>query len=250
MTNQRTYFRQQQIKRQSLYNHCHLAAKRALRLQMKPVLQSVLRGESIEIVVASVHEEPIEQGLLSIYTKVVPTFALLSYRNLLSEKKDFLTDFLESEWIARARYYVQTTGQQRIKKITETTKTVVRDFVEAATQRGWGSKRTATELSAYTRFLNKSRAVVIAVTELVSSSNLGSIFGAKATRKKLNKVWLAKQDSRTRHSHQVTHGQTVDIDDTFKIGIYRLNHPGDSSLGAPTKEVMRCRCVVSFQQKK
>lgn len=261
---QRAYYRQQHIKRMGLYNHCLVLAKRALRLQMRPAMEAVRRGESIDAVVHTIRIEPIEQGLLSIYSKVVPIFALMAYKQLQNQKADagewqdggyrikkgFFDSFLESQWIARARYYVNTTGAERIRKIAETTRNKVRQFLTDAIKEGWSVNRTATELSAYTQALNKSRAIVIARTELISSSNFGALQGAKATRLKLDKFWIATNDSRTRDTHRHVNGQTVDIDAPFKVGGYLMGHPGDGSLGAPAKELVLCRCAVAFRPKK
>lgn len=259
LTQQRTYYRSQQLKRQSLYNHCLVSAKHALRLQMKPVLASVRAGEGIEAAIHQIRTEPIQQGLMSIYTKVVPPFALLSYRKLLptksddgewQEKKDFLSSFLESEWVARARYYVNTVATERIRRITETTRDKVRQFLTDAVSEGWSISRTATELTSYTQALNKSRAIVVARTELISSANFGAIQGAKSTKLKLDKRWLATKDSRTRHSHQHVNGQTVDIDAPFTVNGYPMQHPGDGTLGAPASELIQCRCAITFQPKR
>lgn len=258
-TQQRTYYRTLHNRRMSLYNHCLVSAKRALRLQMRPAMEAVRRGESIDAVVHTIRIEPIEQGLLSIYSKVVPVFALMAYKQLQNQKaeetgwqkkKGFFDSFLQSQWIARARYYVNTTGAERIRKIAETTRNKVRQFLTDAIKEGWSINRTATELSAYTQALNKSRAVVIARTELISSSNFGALQGAKATRLKLDKFWIATNDSRTRDTHRHVNGQTVDIDAPFKVGGYLMGHPGDGSLGAPAKELVLCRCAVAFRPKK
>lgn len=257
LTQQRTYYRQQHIRRMSLYNHCLVAAKRALRLQMRPVLTAVRAGQSIDVAVHAIRTEPIEQGLLSIYSKVVPVFALMAYKQLQQkaddgswqEKKGFFDSLLESQWIARARYYVNTVGSERIRKIAETTRNKVRQFLTDAIKEGWSVNRTATELTSYAQALNKSRAIVVARTELISASNFGALQGAKATKLKLDKFWIATGDTRTRDTHRHVNGQTVDIDAPFKVGGYLMSHPGDGSSGAPAKELVLCRCAMGFKPK-
>ena len=63
-----------------------------------------------------------------------------------------------------------------------------------------------------------------------------------------HKVWKSAKDSRVRHSHREMHNQRVGIDEPFvspDTGA-RLMHPHDSSLGAPAREIIDCRCRVDF----
>jgi len=58
------------------------------------------------------------------------------------------------------------------------------------------------------------------------------------------KEWLATKDDRTRPSHVTANGQVRDIDDAFEVGGYKMMQPGDSTQGAPTDEIVMCRCTV------
>jgi hypothetical protein len=62
------------------------------------------------------------------------------------------------------------------------------------------------------------------------------------------KVWDSAGDSRVRHSHAEMDGQRVGIDEPFVSPVTgaRMMHPHDTSLGAPPREVVLCRCRVRY----
>lgn len=83
----------------------------------------------------------------------------------------------------------------------------------------------------------------IARTETIRAYNAGS----KALYKDWGlekKEWSAAGDARTRPSHSAANGQTVDIDDHFLVGGYKMDFPGDASNGAPASEFVNCRCSL------
>ncbi|MGR3179852.1 MAG: hypothetical protein ACUZ8E_17570 [Candidatus Anammoxibacter sp.] len=64
-----------------------------------------------------------------------------------------------------------------------------------------------------------------------------------------NKQWITVGDSKVRESHISANRQTVEINEAFIVGGAELRHPGDTSLGAPIREIIRCRCSGNFQIK-
>lgn len=61
---------------------------------------------------------------------------------------------------------------------------------------------------------------------------------------KLKKVWISTHDPRTRESHLLLNGKTIDMDKTFSNG---LLYPGE--YGGRAEEVINCRCthIVEIQ---
>jgi hypothetical protein len=91
-----------------------------------------------------------------------------------------------------------------------------------------------------------ARSEIIARTEIVSASNLGSISSARATGLTLNKVWLATRDNRTRDDHAAADMQKVGINEMFNVGGENLEFPGDP-FGSPGN-VISCRCTLFYEE--
>lgn len=62
----------------------------------------------------------------------------------------------------------------------------------------------------------------------------------------ITRVWDSAGDSRVRPTHKALDGQTVGLDEPFVSPLTgaRMMHPGDTSLNAPGREVIGCRCRV------
>lgn len=91
---------------------------------------------------------------------------------------------------------------------------------------------------------NRTRAIRVARTETISASNAGEFEGYKQCDFVIGKQWLSAHDGRTRSDHAAANGQKRKVDEPFNVGGYKLMFPGDSSLGAPAKEVVHCRCTT------
>jgi hypothetical protein len=62
----------------------------------------------------------------------------------------------------------------------------------------------------------------------------------------VTRVWDSAGDARVRSTHRELDGQTVGLNEAFISPVTgaRMMHPGDTSLGAPGREVIGCRCRV------
>lgn len=99
------------------------------------------------------------------------------------------------------------------------------------------------------------RAARIARTEIISSSNYGSMRGAQETGFLLNKEWLSAIDSRTRtipsdqFDHRAMDEVQVGMDEFFKVpkkggGFELLALPGDHS--GSVGNTVNCRCTLAY----
>ena len=61
-----------------------------------------------------------------------------------------------------------------------------------------------------------------------------------------HKQWLTMKDERVRIAHALVDGQTVGIDEYFKVGGYEMLYPMDTSRGATPDMTQNCRCVVQY----
>jgi len=80
-------------------------------------------------------------------------------------------------------------------------------------------------------------------TGVHNSARLNGYRRARSYGIRLKKQWDAVLDMRTRDSHAVLDGETVDIDEMFSNG---LMYPGDKEHGRP-EEYYNCRCTMVSQ---
>lgn len=96
--------------------------------------------------------------------------------------------------------------------------------------------------------MNRNQSLTNARTMMTGAQNAGrqeSMKRAQDMGIKVKKKWLATLDGHTRRSHRRLDGQTVDIDEPFKIGGYSIEYPGDSS--ARPEMVYNCRCTMTSE---
>ena len=90
--------------------------------------------------------------------------------------------------------------------------------------------------------MNRTSAIRNARTTVTSAENKGrfdSYIQAESDGLILQKEWIATNDKRTRHSHAILDGETIDTDKKFSNG---LMYPADPN-GIPS-EVYNCRCAM------
>lgn len=107
---------------------------------------------------------------------------------------------------------------------------------------GHGVKEVADDLQKRIETMNRESAIRTARTALTGAENAGRLDGIGKAREKgidVQKEWVATMDGRTRHSHRVVDGETVDQDKKFSNG---LRYPGDPA--GPGREVYNCRCTM------
>lgn len=233
-------------KRQSFDARAQRIFLQALNKQIAPVILAVENGRDWE---KALSLEPIQEAMVEVYTMVGVAFAREQYGSLKSHETDYTTkaDAEESVWVRFMRRFALEKAGERIKLITETTLGKVRSVLEVAAKEGLSIPNTAKLLVKEFEGINKTRATVIARTEIISSSNQGSLLGAQSTGLKLVKEWLATRDSRTRSSHAGVDGQKVDLDKPFTVGGEDLEYPGDPQGSA--KNVIQCRCTQVYEPK-
>lgn len=96
--------------------------------------------------------------------------------------------------------------------------------------------------------MNRNQSLTNARTMMTGAQNAGrqeSMKRAQDMGIKVKKKWLATLDGHTRRSHRRLDGQTVDIDEPFKIDGYSIEYPGDSS--ARPEMVYNCRCTMTTE---
>jgi len=187
-----------------------------------------------------------------LYTLVGGDFAREQYNRLKGFDPDLLTKE-EDTWYNYLRHYVKNRLWKRIEAVNQTSINtagrIINGVLEQSVTEGLGAYETATRIKKglieegikY----NQWRALRIARTEIMTASNAGSFEGAKSSGEALEKFWIATYDSRTRDTHMVIEAQNPKMmNETFQVGAYQMQHPGDPAGGA--EEVINCRCAIAY----
>jgi hypothetical protein len=159
----------------------------------------------------------------------------------------------EDTWYNYMKHYVKYRLWKRIEAVNQTSINtagrIINGVLEQSVNEGLGAYETATRIKKglieegikY----NQWRALRIARTEIMTASNAGSFEGAKATGEALQKYWIATYDQKTRDTHLVIESQNPKMmNETFSVGAWQMQHPGDPAGGA--EEIVNCRCALSY----
>lgn len=138
---------------------------------------------------------------------------------------------------------------KKVKLILDTTREEIRRRLAEGVANGEGIPDLADRLDGLVKEIIPHRTTVIARTEVIAASNLGSRAAAKQTGLPLIKEWIATADGRTRDEHEVVNGQQRALDEPYDVGGEQLMFPGDTSLGASAWNVIQCRCTEGYYKK-
>lgn len=232
--------------RDSYFPRAHKVFLSALNQQIAAAIVAVESGNDPE---AAITPQPIQAAMVEVYVLVGVAFAKEQYRGLKSHEADYGTKAAaeESVWTRFMRRWALTKAGERIKGITDTTLKQFRRIQEQAVAEGLSIPNTVKLITKEFSEINPRRATVQARTEIISSSNQGSLLGAQSTGLALNKSWLATRGARTRADHRAADGQTVGLEEPFKVGGEELQYPGDPEGSAGN--VIQCRCTQIYEPK-
>lgn len=155
-----------------------------------------------------------------------------------------------SVWDNAVQDWLVKNAATKVVQITDTTMQRIRDHLAEGVKNGESIPDLASRIDTlYLEEIIPHRSTVIARTEVINASNLGSFAAAKQTGLDLQKEWLATPDDRTRETHSIANGQVQNLDDPFYVGGDQLMWPGDISMGASADEVINCRCTLTYVSK-
>ena len=119
--------------------------------------------------------------------------------------------------------------------------------VTSSILQGRSIKGIADDLQNRISDMNRTSAVRAARTAVTGAENAGRMDSYVAAAKmgiKVRKRWIATKDSRTRHSHAMLDGKTVDYDKPFVSDLgSEMMFPGDPQ-GAKPGDLYNCRCSM------
>jgi SPP1 gp7 family putative phage head morphogenesis protein len=137
--------------------------------------------------------------------------------------------------------WLRQRAQRFATQVNETTWEQLRESLSQGIDAGEGIDELAERVKGVMQEASDVRARVIARTESVSASNAGGLEAARTSGVVKGKSWLSTLDSRTRDTHAAAHGQTVGLEDDFRVGDASGPAPGQMGLAS---EDVQCRCTL------
>lgn len=160
------------------------------------------------------------------------------------------------QWISDVIDYLKLHLLAFVQDITETMRGDIIKILARGIDQGMSIDQIVKGLQA--EGLIKSRARVIARTEVNRAANVGHSVAAESLPYEVDKKWSAASDHRTRHSHRLINEHQVGEDDFFKVPIYKgdkptgtfdnMLYPGDANASAGN--TINCRCRVIYVPKR
>lgn len=251
--NNRAIWRAVQRKRNSYESKFTSLFRVALNRQFRELAERINeQNYNSRLLLDTIKPDVLEKRYEQLYTLVGSDFAREEYNRLKGFHPDLLTKE-EDTWYSYLRSYVKKRVWKRIESVNHTSVEVagniINGIIEQSVSEGLGAYETASrikkELISQGIQYNQWRALRIARTEIMTASNVGSMEGAKATGEALQKYWIATYDNRTRDTHLAVESQNPRMmNETFQVGAYQMQHPGDPAGGA--EETINCRCSISY----
>lgn len=150
-------------------------------------------------------------------------------------------------WLEEIDAWLAANSTVRILGIQDTSILKMQDQITLGIEAGEGIAGIAKRIADVSGTAIPARATLIARTEVISASNLGSQAAATATQLPLRKEWIATPDERVREAHMEADGDIVkSLDSNFFVDGEELLFPGDTSQGATGKNIFNCRCTVGY----
>ncbi len=239
--------REAEIKRETFQKPIEKIVFRVLMDSVKATIDSadILNEESVN----AIKKEPIEDMYIKIYQVVGLDFAKESESDLI---KDLTVDDIT---LANIQEWVKVNAGARITEVWLYSKeqyvNVVREAITIGIESGLGPDAVARSIRnmVIDRMgeISLVRAERIARTEIVSSSNMGSLQGAMNSQATVKKKWLTSGLPGTRITHLDAESMpAIDLNQAFRVGNDNLQYPGDPSGSA--EETINCRCTIIYER--
>jgi uncharacterized protein with gpF-like domain len=238
------YFKQFDRNRRQFLNAYTNRFKNALIKQIEPVLSELEKGISEAMSqVDIIQSEPIRQAYSQLYTQVGSYYASNVFNGLKSHG-GFQTKDIDDQFLVFMQSWMETEGVNLVTNVTENTKSQLRSILKDGIEKELSVEEMARTMRESGRIAGITRARVIARTEIIRASNIGSLQGARASNLNLSKEWIATRDGRTRTEHAVVDGTIIPTDKEFNIGGESARYPADYQLSAG--QSINCRCTLAY----
>jgi hypothetical protein len=215
---------------------------------------SDLKTSGKSTALSNLQQRVIDQKLTRLLQSIYRTAGLAGARMTYSEVQRYVRQseqkaagFGRNErWIADVLNFLKLHMLGFVQDITDTMRNDIIRVLDKGVENGWGVEEIVTELKK--EGLIRSRARVIARTEIIRAANQGHASAAKDLPFEVDKKWNAARDHRTRHAHNFINGHIVNENGYFRVPNYKgdkptgtfseMLYPGDPE--APASQTVNC----------
>lgn len=206
-------------------------------------LTDLVQFESIQTVLTRIYQHTIAEAarreldrLQTMVPHLTPTTTVAAQAGFYSQRWNTTVSRMLSD----------SQTAQRVTQITQTTRDQIRRVLVQSNADNVPVRTAANRLQTVLGGKGaQRRALLIARTETTRAASTGHEAGAQSTSLKLNKIWIATTDARTRDSHRRMIGsKPVPKDGYFLINGLHMKYPGDPAGGA--SQCVNCRCTVAY----
>ena len=192
-----------------------------------------------------------------LYKEATIIFANAVYRAIAVNNKKSNQYGFNTEWVDEAIKFLVQYGFLLVSNMTQTTKAKLQDILAQGLNEGKSIDEIVKEILADNENgYSAMRARRIVRTEVMRASNYASMLAADKHDFEVDKIWIARIDSRTRripadmYDHVNLNGQKVGWDEDFtstgkKGDLVFAGFPGDPT--TPPGFSINCRCTVGFE---
>jgi HK97 family phage portal protein len=163
----------------------------------------------------------------------------------LFDDADFKADNKPTSWVnsmtAAQRAKLKKAIHDSGTKVNETAIDKIENLIEQANAENWTVNELADKIAANVSDWDKWRAQLWARTESAKVDNMGQLEGYRDTEFVTEKVWICAQVPESRDWHVDADGQTVKLDEDFRVGDEDVEFPGDGS----ARNVCNCLCSMA-----
>lgn len=161
-------------------------------------------------------------------------------------------DFDFNKYDETTRDYLKDKKSNWAKNVADTTQRGIKNQLVDGYEKGLSSYDIALNINRSSNF-EFSRCETIARTEIMSSCNYADYIAFMENPNVIGLRWSSSGDKKTRAAHKAADGQKrkkvekdnhYELEKPFIVGSSKLKYPGDNSLGAEAKELVRCRCTL------
>ena len=216
-----------------------------LKIQRSKIIESIENG-TVTNEILKIYIENIEKQQV-LYEQIV-------YKNFLNimnlVKQEILSELGQTSVSItfdllneKALKFLEDKKIKFVVKVADTTHKAIINELSEGFEKGESIQELSNRIKDMPEF-DMKRATVVARTEIISSSNAGTLQGYKESGVVIGKEWSSTKDERTRDHHKEAEGQRVKLDEPFIIDGDLLDYPGDNSYDAKASNVIQCRCSL------